>query len=216
MDRQVSTVERVARHIEDRIIFGGLSPRERIQELRVAGELGVSRGSVREALLVLEGRHMVTIYPRRGALVSELNPGEMVAAAEVVAHVTGAAFAELAAVMPNAAISEAMQRGCAELEEATRGGDLRTLIQKRQAFLEIPLDHIDNEFVVKISRGLSGTTRRLMMLASRNAAFDPTDSRRCGQALFESTVARDGDRSRQILLAVLRRDGTLAQAAHTI
>ena len=49
-----------------------LKPGERIQELKVAGELNVSRGSVREALLILERRHLIQIYPRRGAVVSAL------------------------------------------------------------------------------------------------------------------------------------------------
>ncbi|GGC77795.1 transcriptional regulator [Marinobacter halophilus] len=40
----------------------------------MAGELNVSRGSVREALLILERRHLVEIFPRRGAVVSELTP----------------------------------------------------------------------------------------------------------------------------------------------
>ena len=48
----VSTVERIARHLEDGIVFGTLAPRERIQELKVAGDLGVSRGSVRELSLI--------------------------------------------------------------------------------------------------------------------------------------------------------------------
>src|SRR5690606_36452681 len=53
---------------------GALKPGERIQELKVAGELDVSRGSVREALLILERRHLIHIYPRRGASVAALTP----------------------------------------------------------------------------------------------------------------------------------------------
>ena len=87
VEPQISTVERIARHIEDRVIYGGLAARERIQELKVASDLGVSRGSVREALLVLEGRHMVNIYPRRGALVSDLNCNELASLAETIAQV---------------------------------------------------------------------------------------------------------------------------------
>ncbi|MCE6982547.1 GntR family transcriptional regulator, partial [Pseudomonas frederiksbergensis] len=46
---------------------------ERIQEQKVTQALNVSRGSVREALLILERRHLVTILPRRGAHVTELD-----------------------------------------------------------------------------------------------------------------------------------------------
>ncbi|WP_027897742.1 GntR family transcriptional regulator [Zestomonas thermotolerans] len=69
-----SLVEQIAQHLAERIIRGELKERERIQELKVTQELNVSRGSVREALLLLERRHLVVIPPRRGAQVSELTP----------------------------------------------------------------------------------------------------------------------------------------------
>lgn len=69
-----SLSEQIAQHLGQRIITGDLQPGERIQELRVAGDLNVSRGSVREALLILQRRHLVEIFPRRGAVVSRLTP----------------------------------------------------------------------------------------------------------------------------------------------
>jgi len=68
-----SLAEQIARHLADRIVRGELRPGERIQEQKVTQALDVSRGSVREALLILERRHLVAILPRRGAHVSELN-----------------------------------------------------------------------------------------------------------------------------------------------
>lgn len=67
-----SLAERIAQHISQQIISGELVAQQRIQEARVVAELGVSRGSVREALLLLERRHMVDIVPRKGAMVSSL------------------------------------------------------------------------------------------------------------------------------------------------
>ncbi|MEX2475205.1 GntR family transcriptional regulator [Marinobacter sp.] len=69
-----SLSEQIAQHLGQRIMTGDLQPGERIQELKVAGELNVSRGSVREALLILQRRHLVEIFPRRGAVVSRLTP----------------------------------------------------------------------------------------------------------------------------------------------
>lgn len=65
--------EQIAKHIGEQIIRGELVEGERIQELRIAAELDVSRGSVREALLILERTQLIEIYPRRGALVSEMS-----------------------------------------------------------------------------------------------------------------------------------------------
>ena len=69
-----SLSEQIAQHLGQQIITGMMRPGERIQELKVAGDLDVSRGSVREALLILERRHLIHIYPRKGAVVSALTP----------------------------------------------------------------------------------------------------------------------------------------------
>src|SRR5690606_26450525 len=67
-----SPAAQIAGHLAGQILRGEMLAGARIQELRVAGELEVSRGSVREALLILERRHLIEILPRRGAVVREL------------------------------------------------------------------------------------------------------------------------------------------------
>ncbi len=73
LDDVDSLSEHIARRIGEQIIVGELVEGERIQELRIAKELDVSRGSVREALLLLERTHLIDIFPRRGAIVSEMS-----------------------------------------------------------------------------------------------------------------------------------------------
>jgi DNA-binding GntR family transcriptional regulator len=68
-----SLSEQIAQHLGQQIILGNLRPKERIQEIKISKELDVSRGSVREALLILQGRHLVEIYPRKGAIVSAMS-----------------------------------------------------------------------------------------------------------------------------------------------
>ena len=67
-----SMAEQIARHLANQIISGQRIANERIQELKIVEELEVSRGSVREALLLMEKRHLVEIMPRRGAMVAEI------------------------------------------------------------------------------------------------------------------------------------------------
>ena len=69
-----SLSEQIARHLGQLIITGQLTAGERIQEMRVASELNVSRGSVREAYLILERRYLIDILPRKGAVVSSMTP----------------------------------------------------------------------------------------------------------------------------------------------
>ena len=54
------------------ILTGELRPGERLMELHLADRLGVSRTPVREAIRRLELEGLVTMIPRRGAVVAEI------------------------------------------------------------------------------------------------------------------------------------------------
>jgi GntR family transcriptional regulator, gluconate operon transcriptional repressor len=55
------------------IATGQLAGGERLVEARIAERLGISRGSVRDALWLLRGQGLVRDEPRRGSFVAELN-----------------------------------------------------------------------------------------------------------------------------------------------
>ncbi len=65
--------EQIANYMAERIMTGQIRPGERIQEARLAGELKVSRASVKEALYTLERWHLVDITPRKGASATRLD-----------------------------------------------------------------------------------------------------------------------------------------------
>lgn len=67
----------VSRHLAMMIVAGHYEPGARIREVAVAKELNVSRGSVREALLVLERRYLIELEPRKGARVVSMEPGRI-------------------------------------------------------------------------------------------------------------------------------------------
>ncbi len=81
--------EQIAANIGDRIISGALAPGERIIEQDLAGEFAVSRGPVRDAIRVLEREGLVTVLPRRGAIVTELSADEVEDIFEVRAGLLG-------------------------------------------------------------------------------------------------------------------------------
>lgn len=60
---------RIKRLLLDRILSGEYAPGERIVELQLARELGISQSPIREALRDLAGLGIVAIHPRRGARV---------------------------------------------------------------------------------------------------------------------------------------------------
>jgi len=63
---------RLTAHLFDAILHGELSAGERIVEGKLARQLGVAQGTVREALQQLEHQGLVTKYDNRGTFVSRL------------------------------------------------------------------------------------------------------------------------------------------------
>src|SRR5437762_768555 len=73
----LSLPDQIAARLSERIVSGAYLPGQRIMEQALAAEFAVSRGPVREALRILERDGLVTILPRRGALVSDLSISEV-------------------------------------------------------------------------------------------------------------------------------------------
>jgi DNA-binding GntR family transcriptional regulator len=87
----------VAKVISDRIIDGTYRPGERLIEAELAKDLGVGRGSVREALRRLESNCYIAFEPNRGAMVAQPTPEEITAMLRVrtvIAGLGGRAAAE--------------------------------------------------------------------------------------------------------------------------
>ncbi len=64
--------EQLADHLRDEIVRGTFEPGERLRLDDIAARFQVSTMPVREALRELESEGLVTIYPHRGAVVTEL------------------------------------------------------------------------------------------------------------------------------------------------
>jgi DNA-binding GntR family transcriptional regulator len=67
----------VARRLRDAIVGGRYSPGERLRQEEIAGEMGISRVPVREALRQLETEGLVTLAPHAGATVAQLDPRDL-------------------------------------------------------------------------------------------------------------------------------------------
>jgi len=66
----VQLPDQIAQHLAEKIIHLEIKPGERLMEVKIAREFGVSRSPVREALHILNKQFLVEFLPRRGAVVS--------------------------------------------------------------------------------------------------------------------------------------------------
>jgi len=75
--RRRTTAEQVADVLREAILRGVLRGGQQLQQDVLAAQFGVSRIPVREALRRLDAEGLVTVYPHRGAVVSELSATEV-------------------------------------------------------------------------------------------------------------------------------------------
>ena len=68
--------QRVYDHLREEILTGHLEPGAELAEVALSEQLGVSRGPLREAIGRLAAEGLVTVRPRRGAVVRSLSKEE--------------------------------------------------------------------------------------------------------------------------------------------
>lgn len=100
----------IAEELEERIFDGTFSDGDRLDEVRLAQQFGVSRTPLREAFQRLALSGLVELIPRRGAFVRQPGPVELMEMFEVMA--------ELEAVCGRLAGKRISDRSLAELNDA--------------------------------------------------------------------------------------------------
>jgi DNA-binding GntR family transcriptional regulator len=108
-----------ANFIREAILQGTLQPRERLVEARLAKQLNLSRGPIRDALKVLEREGLIVILPRRGAFVGHLEKPDVWEIASLRAVVEGLA----ARILAERKDAPAMERLETVLREMAAVGD---------------------------------------------------------------------------------------------
>lgn len=131
----LSLAEQIALQIATDIVGGELAPRSRIGEVKLAERFMVSRGPVREALLMLDRTGLVQLLPRRGAVVTELSVKEVADLFEIRSVLFGLAARRLAEQRTDAAIAELRSQlqdltGYVSQAEAKVAGDYVLAVQE--------------------------------------------------------------------------------------
>jgi len=83
----------VVGQLQQMIYAGVLKPGERLNEVAIAADMGLSRGPVREAIKVLAGKGLVTAVANKGVFVKQLSVKEMLEVYDLRAAVFGMAAA---------------------------------------------------------------------------------------------------------------------------
>ncbi len=166
-----SAVERVYAHVAEAIITGAVGASSLLTEGEVAETLGISRTPVREAFLALEAHGLLTLFPKKGAVVTALDDVETAELLQVRIMFETTAVA-LHSMRPGA--DHAVDNDLAALillqEEAARTGDLLAFARADHRFHARVVDESRNRVIDDFYTQLGPRLKRLL---HRAATRDP-------------------------------------------
>jgi DNA-binding GntR family transcriptional regulator len=180
-----------------RILEGDYAPGQRIVELQVAQEFGVSQAPVREALRELEALRLIVSEPHRGARVREVTARELAEIYPVRAALEEEA-ARAAAVRMGGKVNALVREYKAMCKAADRN-DAHALVTHDVAFHRVIVEASGNQTLLEIWTSLRVEARTVITLvkdrpdlrdvAEMHAplidAFRSQDPARCGRMMRE-------------------------------
>jgi len=205
---------RIAKYLAGCIIQGELSPGERLQESRVVNKLSVSRGSVREALLILEQGHLIRILPHRGAVVTELTAENVTQLYDFYTNLLIMLSLQVAEVWQD----DALEPVLAEWEimrDENQNKDRSKFVAAGFRFLDASCDIAGNAYLTEVIRNLYPTLHRTYALAARHRLNDVSNAFRFFAEVIQVVARRDRDAIPIVIKAygTHQRDAVLAALA---
>jgi DNA-binding GntR family transcriptional regulator len=181
--------------IEEMIAVGQLAPGQHLDETELAGKFGVSRTPIRETLIQLASMGLVVIRPRRGAVVAELGPRQLVEMFEVMSELE-ATCARLAARRMTPAEQQALAEAHDACRDACLAKDPDDYYYRNETFHYAIYAGSHNQFLIEQARSLSRRLRayRRLQLRVRDRlghSFDEHD------ALVQAIARGDGEAAAQ-------------------
>ncbi|NLN98195.1 MAG: GntR family transcriptional regulator [Eubacteriaceae bacterium] len=154
--------ESVFETLRNAIVEGRLAPGERLTELQLAEELGVSRTPVREAIRKLELEGLARMLPRRGAFVTPMSLQDLVDFMEIRRVLEGLA-AELAVRNATDEDIRRMEMNNSFFEEAAIANDEAGIIDYDIAFHEVLYNASGNKKLIAQINSIREQTKRIRM-----------------------------------------------------
>jgi DNA-binding GntR family transcriptional regulator len=149
--------EQLAEELGADIVAGRRKAGERLIELDLAQNFGVSRGPVREALRILERRRMVDLLPRRGAYVRPLSL-KSIADLFNVRLALSLLAARTMATAPVESYVETLARRCTELNDMVETGDPIAFARVTTRAVRTIAHGSGNELLLELSIDLANQT----------------------------------------------------------
>jgi DNA-binding GntR family transcriptional regulator len=176
MPRLETLTERAYRTIEEQIVTLRLRPGDILSEQMLSAACRIGRTPIREALQRLAREGLVTILPRKGILVSDINPRHQLLLLEVrreLERLLSRAGAERATREQRTGMVE-IARG---MERAARTNDDISFMRLDREFNQLMIEAAHNDYAARSMKLLQGLSRRFWYMHYRAASDLPLCAR---------------------------------------
>ncbi len=162
----------VFENLRSSILEGKLKAGQRLMEVQLADQLGVSRTPIREAIRKLELEGLVVMLPRKGAYVANMSFKDLIDVLEIRASLEGLA-ASLAAERRDEHVIE-LEKVAKEFEESVKNSDLENVLKKDIEFHEKIFSMANNKRLSQLINSLWEQVHRFRVTYVSN--FEATQS----------------------------------------
>lgn len=172
----MTLTDRAYREIEEAIVTLKLRPGDILSEQMLAAATGIGRTPIREALQRLAIEGLVTILPRKGILVSEINPRSQLLVFEVRRELERMLCRVGAERATKEQRAEAMQIAKA-IDKAAKTNDDIAFMRLDRALNQLILEAGHNDYATRAMKLTQGLSRRFWYVHYRVAADLPLCAR---------------------------------------
>lgn len=178
-----------------RILDGEYRPGDRIVELQIAQEFGISQAPVRESLRELEALGFVTTEPYRGTYVREVMKEEL---AEI--YPVRAALEEVAARAAARQLAgnvKALEAEIAAMQQEAANGNLYEEVRHDVEFHRLIVEASGNKVLQDVWKSLRIEARTLISVLA--SAIDPVELAALHQPVLTALAEGDGEKAGRLI-----------------
>ncbi|MCG8542225.1 MAG: GntR family transcriptional regulator [Clostridia bacterium] len=187
--------EIVFEHLRNSILNGKLEPGERLMELQLAEQLGVSRTPVREAIRKLELEGLVEMIPRKGAYVADMSIKDILDVLEVRMFLEGLATYLAAERMSDEEI-DALKEVLKKFEDGMMTMEKEDMIELDNKFHDMIIKGARNNKLLQIVQGLHEQFQRFRVIYF-NEYDEHEDLVKYHRAIVNAIAHRDSKEAQQ-------------------
>jgi DNA-binding GntR family transcriptional regulator len=161
--------DEAADRLRELILSDRLAPGDRVNELELSEQFGISRTPMREAIKILAAEGLLETLPNHGARVAQIGARELEEMIEVVAALE-AAGGDLACRHVEDAEVAAIEADHDAMLEAWRRGDEATYFARNRAIHDAIMAASRNRTLINLYNAISGRIQRARYSAHKTAA----------------------------------------------